>query len=87
MALHFKTHGYKVGTSEEWFDDVPSADQPEDLEQFAAKARKRLEPWLSAVFQAEHLNLLIGSGVYSRSGLSGQGHIGRYECPPIGHFA
>jgi hypothetical protein len=62
MALHFKTHGYKVGTSEEWFDDVPSAGQPEDLEQFAAKARKRLEPWLSAVFQAEHLNLLIGSG-------------------------
>lgn len=24
--------------------------------------RKRIEPWLSAIFQAEHLNLLVGSG-------------------------
>lgn len=62
MVMQFKPHGYKIGTGEEWFDDVPTIDQPEELEQFAAKARKRLEPWLSAVFQAEHLSLLIGSG-------------------------
>jgi hypothetical protein len=24
--------------------------------------RKRIEPWLSALFQSEHLNLLVGSG-------------------------
>lgn len=24
--------------------------------------RRKIEPWLSAVFQAEHLNLLLGSG-------------------------
>ncbi|MFQ5567436.1 MAG: hypothetical protein ACE5EU_13870, partial [Paracoccaceae bacterium] len=24
--------------------------------------RKRIEPWLSAVFQAEHLSLLLGNG-------------------------
>ena len=24
--------------------------------------RDRIEPWLSALFQAEHLNLLVGSG-------------------------
>ena len=62
MVMQFKPHGYKIGTGEEWFDTVPGIEQPEELELFAAKARKRLEPWLSAVFQAEHLNLLIGSG-------------------------
>ena len=25
--------------------------------------RKKIEPWLSALFQAEHLNLLVGSGL------------------------
>jgi hypothetical protein len=62
MVMQFKPHGYKIGTGEEWFDDAPAIEQPEELELFITKARKRLEPWLSAVFQAEHLNLLIGSG-------------------------
>ncbi|WP_246564149.1 SIR2 family protein [Ancylobacter sonchi] len=34
----------------------------DELDQFVALHRRRIEPWLSAVFQAEHLNLLLGSG-------------------------
>ena len=31
--------------------------------QIPAKHREHIEPWLSALFQAEHLNLLVGSGL------------------------
>ena len=40
-------------------DHRPSLDgEPEPV-----KHRERIEPWLSALFQAEHLNLLVGSGL------------------------
>jgi hypothetical protein len=42
-------------------DALPT--EPDKLESFVSQARKRIEPWLSAVFQAEHLNLLVGSGL------------------------
>lgn len=58
--MEIKKNGYRVGSNEEWFDDIPMDDAAVD--DFAAKARKRIEPWLSAVFQAEHLNLLLGNG-------------------------
>ena len=58
--MKIKKNGYRVGGNEEWFDDVPT--DLSALDDFAAKARKRIEPWLSAVFQGEHLNLLLGSG-------------------------
>jgi hypothetical protein len=32
------------------------------LEQFVERHRRHIEPWLSAVFQSEHLALLVGSG-------------------------
>ncbi|MCX7626579.1 MAG: hypothetical protein N2Z21_10295, partial [Candidatus Sumerlaeaceae bacterium] len=35
-------------------DNAPP-DKPDD-------ERRHIEPWLSALFQAEHLNLLVGSG-------------------------
>jgi hypothetical protein len=35
---------------------------PTDPASDAGAWRKRIEPWLSAVFQAEHLSLLLGSG-------------------------
>jgi hypothetical protein len=57
--MKLKTHGYVVGSNEEWFDDLPAGDE---LEKLIIKARRHIEPWLSAVFQAEHLNLLVGSG-------------------------
>ena len=57
--MEFKNNGYRAGGNEDWFDDAPTGDEAEDL---AARTRKHLEPWLSAVFQSEHLNLLLGSG-------------------------
>lgn len=53
-------HAYRVGSHSLERDDMPM--DPTRFEQLAAKARKEIESWLSAVFQAEHLNLLIGSG-------------------------
>lgn len=53
-------HVYRVGSHSESWTELPAED--DDLDKFIASARKRIEPWLSAVFQAEHLNLLIGSG-------------------------
>jgi hypothetical protein len=55
-----KPHEYRVGTHAASFDSIPS--NAADLDTFIQSARKRIEPWLSAVFQAEHLNALIGSG-------------------------
>ena len=40
-------------------DYRPSIDADPDPEDH----RDRIEPWLSALFQAEHLNLLVGSGL------------------------
>lgn len=53
-------HIYRVGSHAESWSEIPTDDDA--LDKFIATARKRIEPWLSAVFQAEHLNLLIGSG-------------------------
>lgn len=53
-------HAYRVGSHAYSWADLP--DSSDDLDRFVASARKHIEPWLSAVFQAEHLNLLIGSG-------------------------
>ncbi|HSX56481.1 MAG TPA: hypothetical protein VLG14_14345, partial [Sphingomonas sp.] len=58
--MEWKAHGYRVGSSIETFDDIPT--NADELDQFVALHRRRIEPWLSAVFQAEHLNLLLGSG-------------------------
>lgn len=56
----FKKHFYRVGSNTLSLDDIP-----QELDKFEEVARKQIEPWLSAVFQAEHLNLLIGSGFSS----------------------
>jgi hypothetical protein len=40
-------------------DDLVEA---RDGDRSAEVHRKRIEPWLSALFQSEHLNLLVGSG-------------------------
>ena len=51
----WKAHVYKVGANSDTYDNAP---QPE----LVAKLRSQIEPWLAAVFQAEHLSLLLGSG-------------------------
>jgi|ERR1035437_12537 hypothetical protein len=66
--MDWKKHFYRVGTHSELRDDLPAAGP--DLEEFIAVARKRIEPWLSAVCQAEHLNVLLGSGFTTAIGIS-----------------
>lgn len=41
-------------------------DTPADPASQALTWRKRIEPWLSAVFQSEHLSLLVGNGFATR---------------------
>lgn len=49
-------HAYRAGSEEHL--DVESPDDPKRR----GTQRDRIEPWLSAVFQSEHLSLLLGSG-------------------------
>lgn len=58
--MELKAHGYVVGNKSEWLDELPTAEQ--ELDNLIKRAHRHIEPWLSAVFQAEHLNLLVGSG-------------------------
>jgi hypothetical protein len=69
--MDWKKHCYRVGTHITTCLDLPTA-TTEEFDKFVAAARKRIEPWLSAVFQAEHLNLLVGSGFTAAvAGLAG----------------
>jgi hypothetical protein len=58
--MNWSQHCYRVGSHSDSRDDLPA--EIEKLDAFILASRKRIEPWLSAVFQAEHLNLLLGSG-------------------------
>jgi hypothetical protein len=58
--LEWKRHCYRIGSHQDERDDLPAAGA--DLETLISASRKHIEPWLSAVFQADHLNLLLGSG-------------------------
>lgn len=58
--MDYKKHCYRVGSHLDERDDVPV--DLDEFEKFLSSTRKHIEPWLSAVFQAEHLNLLLGSG-------------------------
>ena len=41
-------------------------DEPEDADQNSPESlRKEIEPWLTALFQSEHLSLLMGTGITS----------------------
>lgn len=56
------TNKYRVENREHDAADLNS----ESLDHNAVEThRKRIEPWLSAIFQSEHLNLLVGSGFSS----------------------
>lgn len=70
-----KKHFYRVGSHSGAWDDLPS--DPDELDSLINSARKHIEPWLSAVFQAEHLNLLLGSGFTTAVGyIAGVGATG-----------
>ncbi len=66
--MEWKAHGYRVGASSETFDNIP--ENADELDRFVALHRRKIEPWLSAVFQAEHLNLLLGSGFTTAVGFA-----------------
>ena len=55
-----KKHFYRVGNHSGAWDELPA--DADELDSVISNARKQIEPWLSAVFQAEHLNLLVGNG-------------------------
>jgi len=57
--MTFPNHYYRVGMNEFEDDKIPVDDE---LEMFMKNSRQHIEPWLSAVFQSEHLGLLLGSG-------------------------
>lgn len=61
--MNWDKHCYRVGSHSDERDDLPV--ESDQVDAFIARSRKRIEPWLSAVFQAEHLNLLLGSGFTS----------------------
>ena len=52
-----KNHYYRIGRAQPFDEDV----EPADLDSIT-EHRKKIEPWLSAVFQSEHLSLLVGNG-------------------------
>lgn len=58
--MNWAKHCFRVGSHSESRDALPS--EVDKLESFISASRKRIEPWLSAVLQAEHLNLMLGSG-------------------------
>lgn len=59
--MEWKKHVYRTGTQWLAVDNLPTAE--DELDEFVRKARSNIEPWLSAVFQSEHLNVLLGSGL------------------------
>jgi hypothetical protein len=68
--VHWNEHIYRVGSHREARDTLPA--DASELDAFVGSARTHIEPWLSAVFQAEHLNLLIGAGFTTAiAGLAG----------------
>jgi hypothetical protein len=58
--MEWNKHCYRVGSHSTAWGDLPATS--EDIDKFISAARKHIEPWLSAVFQADYLNLLLGSG-------------------------
>lgn len=58
--MDWKQHVCRVGSHRIAEDDLPT--DSDALAAFIKAQRRHIEPWLSAVFQAEHLNLLLGSG-------------------------
>jgi hypothetical protein len=73
--MKWKKHCYRVGSHSDSRDDPPT--EPDNLDAFISASRKRIEPWLSAVFQAEHLNLMLGSGFTTAIGyMAGAGATG-----------
>lgn len=55
-----KQHILSAGDFEFADDGIPNG---ADGDNWRKDTRKRVEPWLSALFQSDHLSLLVGSGM------------------------
>ena len=67
-------HVYRCGPNAG--DDLSN----EDLDD-TSKFRKQIEPWLTAVFQSEHLSLLLGSGLTNAVAFAADGKaVGMSKC-------
>ena len=56
-----KRHILKVGDAYQALDDLPAAQ--DERRSWEESNRHKIEPWLSALLQSEHLSLLLGSGL------------------------
>ncbi|MFM9329086.1 SIR2 family protein [Paenibacillus mesotrionivorans] len=79
MATDWASNMYRVGSECKGFEGSLSE---EDIKE----ARSQIEPWLSALFQSEHLALLLGSGFTSsigyltKSSATGMGRVQSFGC-------
>lgn len=79
MALGWPSNMYRVGSECKGFEGSLSE---EDIKE----ARSQIEPWLSALFQSEHLALLLGSrftssiGYLTKSSATGMGRVQSFGC-------
>jgi hypothetical protein len=53
-------NSYRIENRLYEIEDLPA--EGKELQEFVEKQRRQIEPWLSAIFQSEHLALLVGSG-------------------------
>jgi hypothetical protein len=61
MALNSEKKNYLYISNEEI--DIDKQEFKKDSEYNRQKIREKVEPWLTAVFQSEHLSLLVGTGL------------------------
>lgn len=66
-----------------WIKDQGENDKVIKLPEDNTILRERIEPWLTALFQSEHLNLLCGSGLTNaislKAGANGGANMGKCE--------
>lgn len=65
--INLNQHIYRCGPNENF--ELKAEDDLRDTDNF----RKHIEPWLTAVFQSEHLSLLLGSGFTNAVALTAGG--------------
>lgn len=82
--IHFQMNGDKTG-----FELIGKIDLDwcSDSQFTKADLRARVEPWLTSLFQSEHLSLLVGSGLssaikFAACGSSDNG-MGGNICPEL----
>ena len=80
--MELKTHSYRVGSNSLARENLP--EDEDELDRFISTSRKHIEPWLSAVFQAEHLNLLVGSGFTTAIAIQANTTAAQMQTVPLG---